>query len=856
MKLKKILKITGIVLLSLIIVLAVTPFLFRGKIEKLVKEAANKNVNAQVDFDKLNISLLRNFPSASVSLKNTSIINKAPFEGDTLFFAEKVSVKMGLSQLFKGGDKPMEVKSFSVDNLLLNIVMDKDGNANYDIAKENGETEKKETTDEGSFTLNLKNYKITNSKINYFDEETQMLLSLSEFNHSGSGDLSSEKSELETLTESLISFDMGDTNYMNNHKIKLDADLGIDLKENKYSFLENEMLINKLPLVFDGFVKINEDNQEVDITFETPSSDFKNFLALIPEAYSKNIDNVATQGKFSLNGFAKGIIDDEHIPMLDIDIAAKDASFQYPDLPKAVKNIQLNTKIANTTGITNDTYIAIENLSFTIDEDKFNTSARIWNVIENPKVKTSMKGRLNLANLSSAYPIDLSEPISGLLDANMSAAFDSNSIENKQYENTQTNGSLTLSNFKYSSQELANPVEISKAGVTFNTQTVDLNTFDAQIGSSDIKASGKINNLLGFLLQDEKIVGNFDVSSNNFALNDFMVDDETEEETEETTAEKIKIPSFLDCTIKTDAKQVVYDNITLKNVKGTLKIKDEKAILNNLTSEVFDGRLGLTGEVSTKEETPTFDMNLDISSFDVGSSVKELELFKFLVPFANAISGKLNSKLSLSGNLKDNLTPKLISLSGSMGTELLNSSFSTKNSPLLQSLDQNIKFIDINSLDLKNLKTDLTFYKGKISLKKTLRLQHKDIAIQMSGHHGIDQSLNYKGKLDVPAKYLGKNATNLLAKLSEEEASEMTVPVTIFIGGNILKPNVKTNIKDAVANLTKQVAAKQKDKLKEKGKDLLEDVLGGNNKEKDSTKKENPVKNALDNLLKKKKKDN
>ena len=46
-------------------------------------------------------------------------------------------------------------------------------------------------------------------------------------------------------------------------------------------------------------------------------SDFKNFLGLIPQAYTKSIANVTTKGNFSVKGKVNGILDATHIPKLD-----------------------------------------------------------------------------------------------------------------------------------------------------------------------------------------------------------------------------------------------------------------------------------------------------------------------------------------------------------------------------------------------------------------------------------------------------------------------------------------------------------------------------------------------------------
>ena len=185
----------------------------------------------------------------------------------------------------------------------------------------------------------------------------------------------------------------------------MDALIGIDLAADKYTFLKNEALINQLPLVFDGFVKVNENSQDIDISFKTPSSDFKNFLAVIPETYSKNIENVKTTGDFVLDGQFTGTVDEEHIPKFNIKINSDNASFKYPDLPKSVSNVFIDTKIINKTGIAEDTYVNIDKLSFNIDSDRFNMVAKIKELMGNTKVNAQIDGKMNLANIEKAYPV-------------------------------------------------------------------------------------------------------------------------------------------------------------------------------------------------------------------------------------------------------------------------------------------------------------------------------------------------------------------------------------------------------------------------------------------------------------------
>ena len=99
--LKKGLKITGIILLLLIATAVILPFVFKDKIIAKVKEEANKNLNATLAFDDLDISLLSHFPKLSIELKGLSIVGKDKFNGDTLIAAGSLGVSTGFMGLFQ-----------------------------------------------------------------------------------------------------------------------------------------------------------------------------------------------------------------------------------------------------------------------------------------------------------------------------------------------------------------------------------------------------------------------------------------------------------------------------------------------------------------------------------------------------------------------------------------------------------------------------------------------------------------------------------------------------------------------------------------------------------------------------------
>lgn len=855
---KKTIKIIGGLLIVLVGLLASVPYLFEDKIVELLKENINNNVKAKVDFNKVNISLISSFPKAKVSIHNLSIITNKPFKGDTLASVKSISLKLPLLSLFKSASEAIKINYISIKEANIHLLVNKKGTANYNIAKESSSS----ASENSGISLSLDGYSIENSTIQYYDATSGMILKLEDFNHKGSGNFSESISDLKTETSSIISFEYDNTNYFKNNSIQLKADLAMDLNQLKFTFLENELLINKLPLKFDGFVKLNENNQELDIRFKTPSSDFKNFLALIPEKYSKDISRVKTSGQFSIEGTAKGIIDDKHIPQFNILFASNNASFKYPDLPKTFENIQINASIINTTGITNDTKIEVQNLSFKIDDDVFTSSAFISNIINNPKIKLKAKGTIDLSNISKAYPTETIKSLQGMVNADFESSFDMRAIENKQYEKTKNSGHISLANFKYEGDEMANSIEISDAKVTFNTKSVQLNNFEAKTGESDLKMKGTIENLIGFVLNNENIKGNFSLNSNTFNVHDFMTTEViTNEETTATNVEneQIKIPSFLDCTIKANAANVIYDNLILKNVKGLVIIKDEKVDLKNLSSNLFNGTIVMNGNVSTKTETPTFALNMDINNFDIAQSFTQLELFSALAPIANTLQGIINTDLKVSGNLNNDLTPNLATISGGGILELLTSKTTLENSKALSLLNNKLNFLNLKDLNLQKIIAALSFENGMVTLKP-FNINYKDIPIEISGKHGFDKTMDYNVKFNVPAKYLGSDVSSLLSNLNEQEKSNITIPVTATILGSFTNPTVKTTINQAISNLTQQLAQQQKNKLLDKGKNELNELLNNKKTSRDSTKTnttkaiENISSNLINSLFKKKKK--
>ncbi len=830
---KKILIGLGVFVLLFFGTLLAAPFLFKDKIQAFVLQSINDNLNAKVNLSKVDISLIKNFPRATVKINDLSVINLAPFEGDTLFYSQNLELKMSVMELFKKEGEAMEVKSVVADNALVQILFNKDGIGNYDIAIKKEEEQPEATP--SAFQMKIQEYAIKNSRFVFNNAQSNMRMELFDIQHQGKGDFTAKQLDLDTKTTTNLSFNMNGTSFASRLPLALDAVIGMDMENQKYTFKQNQALVRQLVLQLDGSLQLLEEGQQYDLTFKTPSSSFQNFLALVPSAYSGSLDKVKTSGNFEVNGKVKGKLTETTIPTLDITLKANNASFQFPELPKKVEQILLDTRIQNQTGLPKDTYVDLNQLQFKIDQDVFKAKANVKNLSENALVDAMLQGTLNLGNLNKAYPMPLEKPLSGTLFADVTTKFDMQSVENGNYQNIQNQGSLKLQNFTYTDEQ-GKGMQISEAAIAFNPSVLKLEKFVAKTGASDINASGTLDNFYGFLFRNQNLQGNFQLQSNQIKVSDFMTADAAGTEKKAST-EALKIPAFLDCSITANAKTVLYDNLTLKNVSGKLLIKDETVTLQNVKTDIFGGQIAFNGAVSTKNETPTFNMDLGLQAVDIMQSFTQMETLKKIAPVAGVLNGKLNSTIQLNGTLDAvALTPNMQSLSGDLFGQLLQTSINSKNSKLLNTLDSQFNFIDFSKLNLNDLKTALHFENGKVNIKP-FDIKYQDIKMTIGGTHGFDQSMNYSVKLDVPAKYLGNEVNNLLSRLTPADAAKISaIPITATIGGTFAKPSVSTDMKSATTALAKNIAEQQKNALIGKGTNALGNLIDQNRKSGDTAK--------------------
>jgi hypothetical protein len=810
---KKILKITGITLLVLLLVLFTIPFLFKGKIISLVKAEINKNINARVEFADVDISLIRRFPRLAVAVEKIQVTGNGRFASDTLLAAENIDAALNLMSVIRG-DK-MTIYSVSVDEPRIHAIVAKDGSVNWDIVK----TDSVQATSaaEKPFNMELKGYSINNGYVSYIDSTAGMSAEIIGLQHDGSGDFTEDVFTLSTNTKAnAVNFVSGAIPYLVNTKTSIDADIQVDNRTSKYSFKTDEIALNELKIATEGFFQVvNDSTYNMDISFNAPSTDFKNILSLIPVVYQKDFAKVKTSGKAIFNGAVKGTMSGNKLPAYNINLDVQNGFFQYPDLPAPVKNINLTLKVENPDGVTDHTVVNIPRAHIEMENEPFDFRLLMKTPVSDMWVDAAAKGKLDLSKVGRMVKLEPGTDIRGLLNADVSIKGFVDAVQKQQFDRFAAAGTIALNSFRYAAKDYPDGVTLDRLLMTFNPKNVTLNEAEGAYLKTNFAANGYVNNLIAYALKDRPLDGEVNVKADRLNVNDWMGTDTASSDTAST--QPFIVPANLDLTFNAQVDEVRYDNLIMSNVSGTMHMADEAVKLDNVRGNALDGTVALSGTYSTRQskKKPAITMQYDVKDLDVQKTFNTFVTVQKLMPIGKFLGGKMSSKLNMTGLLGENMFPDLASLTGE-GNIFLIQGLLQKFKPLEQ-LASRLNVDELKNLSLREVREHFEFSAGKVFVQP-FKLNVNNIEMEIGGSHGFDQTMDYTIHLKIPRSLMGDKGNqlvnNLVSKVSERGVPVKvgeTVNLNVKMLGTINNPDIRFDLKETATSLAQDIKEQAKD---------------------------------------------
>lgn len=820
---KKTMKIAGITLGVILLLLLILPFAFQGKLAKLVKEEGNKMLNAQFDFRTLNISLLRNFPSASVSLEDFWLKGTGPFENDTLIQAGELTAAVNLFSLF--GDGGYDISRIIVKDTRVHAIVLEDGRPNWDVMKPSpdAETPEDETAQE-TFRIKLQKLSVDNLSVVYDDRQGGIFADLSRLEADCSGDFGSDRTVVDLKMETpSLTCRTGGIPLLNKVSLEADMDVDADLAGGKFTLRENMLRLNAIQLNLDGWLAQTKQGMDMDLRLNTNEVGFKELLSLIPAIYAKDFQDLKTDGKVTLNAFARGSMEgNTKVPQFEVNLDVKDAMFRYPSLPAGVEKINISALVRNAGGPLDATEISVAPFDFVLAGNPFSLNATVKTPVSDPDFHLTARGKLDLGKVKEVYPLDDMQ-LNGLVQADLELGGRLSMVEKGQFEQMQAKGSLRLNQMKLVLKDMP-PVDIQQSVFTFSPRYLQLSETTVNIGKNDLTLDSRFENYLGYALKGSTLKGTLNVSSNHLNLNDFMSADTTaavaEVPADTAAMGVIRVPENIDFQMQAAFRELLFDKMTLTDGKGTLLVRNGTVDMRNLSFNTMGGSVTMNGAYAApQKKQPELNAAFDMRNISFAQAYQDLGLVQQLAPIFAGLKGNFSGNLQIDTPLDATMSPVMSAVQGK-------GALSTKDLSL-----SGVKFIDqvadivkkpsLKEIKVKDLNIDFEIKDGRVTTKP-FDLKLGDYNMNLSGSTGLDQTIDYTGKITMPAG-------GIASKLG-------TVDMTI--GGTFTSPKVGIDMASLARNAAEQA-------LKGLGEKLGSDSKG-------SEEKKSVINKALD-LFKKKK---
>ena len=751
-------------------VLALVPLIFKDKLMTVARQQINEQLTAKVDWSDMGVSAFKDFPNISVYMKNLVVVNDTPFKGDTLAYIGELVVSVNPMKLLKG--KNIYVNGVIVTKPYIYVRVLKDGSANYNIMKPDSVKAPATPADTASFSIALKKFNIKSGYIIYDDKEEGVYVELADFTNKFSGNFGKNEFTLtDKGTAASVIVKQGKIAYLNKVKLGLNIAMDVDQARGKYTLKKNSIQLNDLTLGVNGnVVMVNSKNITTDLALNVKEPDFKHLISLIPAVYSEDFKKVKTSGALALDAYVKGKYNGVSYPAFGASLKIDKGSFQYPELPAAVTDINIDIKVKNPGGSLDNTVIDVDKFNMSLAGDPFNMTLHVTSPVLDPEIDAAVSGKVNLSNVKNYYPLKGDE-LTGNLSMDVKAKGKLSAIEKQQYQNFDADGTIKVSELKYVSKDLPKAVQLHDLKLTFKPELVNLDTLDVQIGKSDFEASGQLDNLLNYLFSKATLKGNLTLNSHVLDLNEFLADDSDKKPAitpekkavatpKATTPAKgapkasstsAQIPANIDFTLDAYAAKVYYTNIVLDSVAGEVVVRNETVTLNELEGKVFDGDIVINGDYTTlRTETPKVDLKMNLSMISVEKAVVGFEKMLSSLPLVKYAKGVLSTALTVKTDLDKEMSPKLKTMVAEGRIDIHHMEF--KPNKTTGNLAERMKMNELKMIKAKDFYTNVKVANGNLFVEP-FNIPMGKINITVYGSHDMTDStsMNYNMVMDAPA---------------------------------------------------------------------------------------------------------
>lgn len=780
---------------GLLVALLVLPFFFVDEVEERVRSEIERETRVRVAWSDVGLGFFRNFPHPTLTLSGLEVVGTGPFEGDTLATVAEFHLALdGPSVLRAGrGRGALVVRSVRVDEPHLRLRVLEDGTASWDVLPER--TEAGASPDGRGIAVSLQRFELSEGDVVLDNARTGLFLSLRGLDHTLQGDFSRAGLVARSSTRAdAVTVRFAGAAYLSDVALGFDADFDVDMEGRRAALVDNELRLNDLLVRLDGSVGWEAEELALDLRFGAPSTSFAEILSLVPTVYADDFASLETSGSFSLDGTVQGSYGEGSFPSFALDLEIADGSFRYPDVAVPARAIAADLSITNPGGDVDSTVVDLSRFHLELGEQAVDASITVRTPVSDPDADVRVEGSLDLGDVARTFRLANAQDLDGVVVADARLRARRSDVDSARWDRIAAQGTLSAEDVTLRGDRLRQPIDVHRATLELTPRTAELRSFDARLGASDLQATGRLDNLLGFALGAQPLTGSATFTSRRFDLDEWKSEDEVA---------AIPVPAMFDLTLDGAIDELVYNGLEMTNAGGRAMVRDERLTLEGFSLETLGGRIGLDGFYETTDPTrPTFEIDLLMDSLDVSGAAAAFLTMRTLAPVARYARGTFSTEMTLAGALGQDLTPVLDVLDGDGSVST--SRVAIEGFPLLDRLAERLELQGLSNPTVDAVRSSIHIDGGRLRVDP-FRVGVGGLDMTVSGSNGIDQSVDYTLAVEVPRTGFAASALNTLASragpLGATLAAADPVVVSVGVTGTITQPSLDLGLSAAATSL-------------------------------------------------------
>jgi len=702
------------------------------EVKKLFITEINKSLTAEVQIDDVQLSLIKDFPYASVRFSGVRIKEALnPPSKNYLLIAGTVSLRFNIWDLL---NKKYRVKTIRFADVEIGPHVYADGSDNFHFWKPNSGTGGE------NFNFELNQIVVQNLHVRYINDASGAFVEANVPGFVAKGNFGSSRYALDLAGNILLhEFKSKGTSYISERKINLWLTMDADNTTGKYTISKGVLETGKLKLTASGSLIYSDKQKQIGLEVAATGSTLEEMISLVPARYTKSFAGYKFKGKGNITSKISGHFGSNHMPAVSVRLDLDNGNITENKSGIILQNVSAIAAYSVQQGGINET-LSISNLKAKLG-DGFISGSLIMQGLSSPKIKCNLNASLNLNELQQFLKYEQFTSLDGWLKLN--AAFDG-SIADINHpvtsdflnSNFTGSGSIQQANLRLKSYNL--PIKNIQSIFEFNGNDLSLQKLSLQAGQSDFSLQGSIGNLLSwFFVPDQTMSITGSLISQRFDW------DELSEAQQGSTGEyQFRLPADISLNnLQIKNNNFTFGKFSASGITGVAQMHNKVLSVLNISMLTCQGKV--TGQANINAKAEKYSM------LQAKAHLEKVNIKMLFTQFGNFgqddlkdenLEGMVTSDIVFAGTMQSNLDIDLNSIK--THADIIIENGRLVNYSPMQSLSKFLKVEDLADIRFATMRNQIDIA-NEIIYIPSMEIKSSALDLQLMGTHTFNNELEY-----------------------------------------------------------------------------------------------------------------